>query len=228
MGGVSGFRDLGAAVFDTFQQGHVALSYMLMVSNGRRGLTDDDASKDVSGRTTLSWVFSGAPSDPHRQELSVFAWGQRGERTVDGVSAQRIRSGAGVHLEKGRFRARAEVVYASGALVLGPSPPFADQPIAVDMHGRAMGGYLQARVRVFDKAYAGLRYEELHRQIDDTRAERIFRTLAPMLEYAPVPRVRIQATYERRWMSAPNGASDAKLIADAMGDRLAAQVTVVF
>jgi len=228
VGGVSGYRDLGAAIFDTFQQGHLALSYMLMVSNGRRGIADDDASKDVSGRTTLAWVFSGAPSDPHRQELSVFAWGQRGERTVDGVSAQRIRSGAGVHLEKGRVRVRAEAVYASGVLVLGPSPPFEGQPLAVDMRGRAIGGYLQARARVFDGTYVGLRYEELHRQIDDTRAERVFRTLSPMLEYDPIARVRIQATYERRWMSAPNGTSDAKLIADAMGDRVAAQVTVVF
>jgi hypothetical protein len=227
-GGASGFRDVGAEVFDTFQRGHLALAYAVMLSNGRRGFTDDDASKDVTGRTTLSWVFSGAPTDPHRQELSVFAWGQRGERTLAGASVQRIRSGAGVLFEKAPLRVRAELVYASGALLLGPNPPFAGQPLVMDPHGRALGGYLQTSLRVFRRARVGLRYDELHRQLDDARAERVFRTLSPMLEYDVVPRVRLQATYEWRWLDAPEGTADAKSIARAMGDRAALQATVIF
>ena len=49
-----------------------------------------------------------------------------------------------------------------------------------------------------------------------------------MLEYDPVQRVRVQASYERRWLSAPGGTEDAKTIARAMGDRVALQVTVIF
>jgi hypothetical protein len=228
VGGASGFRDVGAEVFDTFQRGHAAIAYALMVSNGRRGVLEEDGSKDVTARTTFSWVFSGERVDPHRQELSLFVWGQRGEREIDGVNAQRIRSGAGVHLEKEPVRARAEIVYASGALATGQTPPFEGQPLTVDPHGRGIGGYVQARVRLFDRARIGLRYDELHRQIDDPRALRVFRTLAPMLEYDVVPHVRIQAEYDRRWMSAPDGTADAKAIARAMGDRVAMQATVIF
>lgn len=227
-GGASGFRDVGAEVFDTFQRGHLALAYAVMLSNGRRGLTENDASKDVTARTTLSWVFSGSPTDPHRQELSVFAWGQRGEREIAGASVQRIRSGAGVHLEKGPLRVRAEIVNASGALFLGQNPPFAGQPFVLDAHGRAIGGYVQASVRLFGHALVGLRYDELHRQLGDARAERTFRNLSPTLGYDVVPRVRLQATYERRWMVAPDGTPDAKTVARAMGDRAAVQVTLIF
>lgn len=228
IGGVSGFRDVGVQVFDTFQWRKLALSYALVVSNGRINSIEDDAAKDVTGRTTLSWVFSGKPNDPHRQELSVFAWGQRGERTFDTGSVQRIRSGAGIHLEKEPIRIRAEAVYASGGLVLGPNPPFLGQPIAVSPTGRALGGYVQARVRLTKHLLAGLRYDELIRDLDDPRARRIFRGLAPMIEVAPHPRVRLQANYERRWLSAPDAPPDAQTIARAMGDRVAVQATVIF
>lgn len=227
-GGASGFRDVGIQVFDTLRRGHVALSYAVVVSNGRRGLVDRDSAKDITARTSASWVFSGADEDPHRQELSFFAWGQRGERDVDGVSAQRIRSGVGVHLEKEPLRVRAELVYASGAIPTGQTSPFPGEPLVVDPRARAVGGYLQARVRIFGEARLGLRYEELHRQIDDVRAERVFRTLAPMIEYDVVPRVRLQGTYERRWLSAPGGSADAKALSRAMGDRIAVQATVIF
>ncbi|MBX3229212.1 MAG: hypothetical protein KIT84_18680 [Labilithrix sp.] len=190
-GGASGFRDVGVEVFDTYQRGHVALSYALALSNGQRRSFDANDTKDITARTTASWVFSGDVTDPHRQELSLFAWGQRGERTLDGVPTQRIRSGVGVHLEKEPLRVRAELVHASGALSVGQ---------------RAIGGTVQARARVFGRARVGLRYD----------AVRASKSLAPMLEYDVVPRVRLQATYEKRWLSLPDG------------DRLGAQVTVIF
>ena len=227
-GGAAGYRDVGAEVFDTFQFGKVALSYAAMLSNGHVRRIDDDASKDVTARTTFSWVFSGAPSDPHRQELSVFAWGQRGERLLDTGNAQRIRSGSGVHLELEPVRVRAEVVYAAGALVNGPNPPFAGQPIAVSPHGRAVGAYLSARVRLFGHLLTGVRYDELHRDLDDQKALRIFRSVTPMVEYEINPRIKLMANYEARWLLAPHGTPDAKNLADTMGDRVLAQVTAIF
>lgn len=227
-GGASGFRDIGVEVFDTYRAGHLALSYALMVSNGARGIVDRDSAKDVTARTTASWVFAGTDRDPHRQELSFFAWGQRGERNLDGISAQRIRSGLGAHLEKEPLRVRAELVYATGAIAAGQVPPFPGQPLVIDPVGHALGGYVQARLRLFEKGRVGLRYEELHRRTDDARAERVFRTLAPMLEYDVVPNVRLQTSYERRWLFAPGATRDAKTIASAMGDRVAVQATVIF
>jgi hypothetical protein len=228
VGGASGFRDVGAEVFDTFQWNKVALAYALMLSNGHIGRVEDDAAKDVTARTTFSWVFSGKPADPHRQEMSVFAWGQRGERQLDTGSAQRIRAGTGAHLELEPIRLRAEIVYASGVLVTGPTPPFLGQPIAVSAHGRAVGGYVQARVRMFGHLLAGARYDELHRDVDDDKALRVFRTLTPMLEYDVVPHVRLQANYEMRWLLAPHGSADAKTFANAMGDRFLVQATAAF
>lgn len=228
VGGASGFRDVGVEVFDTFRHGHLALAYAATLSNGRNGFVDDDSQKDVTGRTTLSYVFSGADDDPHRQELSLFAWGQRGRRNLDGLDVQRIRSGAGILYEKEPIRARAEMVYASGAIPTGQNPPFPGQPQTMDPYGRAIGGYVQARVRLFGRVLTGLRYEELHRGLDEPRALRVFRTLAPMVEYDVVPRVRLQATYERRWLSAPDGTPDAKTIAATMGDRASLQATVIF
>lgn len=227
VGGASGFRDVGAEVFDTYQWKKLALSYALMVSNGNRRIDSDDA-KDVTARSSVAWVFDGGPADPHRQELAAFAWAQRGERVAAGADVQRIRSGAGVHLEKDPIRVRAEVVYASGAVLLGPSPPFPGAPIAVAPHGRAVGGYVQARVRLFGKLLVGARYDELHRQIEDAPALRVFRSLTPMLEYDVVPRVRLQATYEHRWLTAPHGSEDARAIVEAVAGRIAGQATVVF
>lgn len=227
-GGASGFRDVGVEVFDAFQLGHMALSYSVALTNGRRGEIDVDGAKDVTARTMASWVFSGAPTDAHRQELSLFAWGQRGERKLDGVVAQRIRSGVGVHLEKEPVRVRAELVYASGAIFGGPSPSFAGQPLAVDATGHAIGGYVQARIRVLGKGSVGLRYDELRRGQGDPKALRISRSLTPMVEWDPAPRVRVQASYEKRWLAAPGASVDARTIAATMGDRLDAQVTVLF
>lgn len=228
VGGASGFRDVGVEVFDSFQWGKVALSYAAMIGNGRPNALEADGPKELAARTTFSWVFSGKRSDPHRQELSVFAWGQRGERDVDGLRVQRIRSGAGVHLEKEPFRIRAEVVHAQGALFLGPSPPFAGSPLVVSPYGRAIGGYVQARIRVLGRVLVGLRYEELHRSTENETALRISRGLSPMAEVDIGKHVRLQATYDARWLMAPHASPDAKTVAAAMGDRVSAQATVVF
>ncbi len=228
VGGAYAFRDVGVQVFDTFQRRQVALSYALMISNGRFGGVDDDNHKDVTGRVTASWVFKGAASDPHRQELSLFAWGQRGTRAFGGERYERVREGVGVHLEREPVRIRAELVYGSGMLVLGPNPSFAGQPIAVAPEGRALGGYVQARVRLFKKLLLGLRYDELHRQLDGGPALRVMRTLTPALEWDFTPRAKLMLNYERRWLAAPEGSEDARRIAETIADRVLAQATVAF
>lgn len=228
VGGAYAFRDVGFQVFDTFQRRNIALAYAFMVSNGRFGAVDDDDHKDVTGRLTASWVFSGKPSDPHRQELSIFAWGQRGTRAFGDRRYERVREGIGIHLEKEPIRIRAELVYGTGMLVLGPNPPFAGEPIAVAPEGRALGGYVQARVRVFGKLLLGLRYDQLHRQLDQGPSLRVLRTLTPAVEWDFTPRAKLAVNFEKRWLGAPNGSADAQRIADTIADRLLVQATIVF
>lgn len=228
VGPASGYRDVGVQIFDTFQRGKVALSYAAMLSNGRFGAPDEDAAKDVTARVSAAWVFAGKPTDPHRQELSFFTWGQHGTRTYGGARYVRAREGVGVHLEREPFRIRAELVHATGMLVLGPSPSFAGEPIAVAPEGRALGGYVQARVRLFGKLLVGGRYEELHRQLGQGPALRVLRTITAAVEWDFTPRAKLMLNYEKRLLDAPEGSADARRIADTMADRIVAQATVVF
>ncbi len=228
VGGAYGFRDVGVQVFDTFQRRNIALAYAFMVSNGRFGGVDDDNYKDVTARVTASWVFSGKPSDPHRQELSLFAWGQHGSRAFGERRYERVREGIGVHLEKEPIRVRAELVYGSGMLVLGPNPPFAGEPIAVAPEGRALGGYVQARVRLFGRLLVALRYDQLHRQLDQGPALRVLRTLTPALEWDFTPRAKLMLNYEKRWLGAPHANADAQRIVETVADRVLLQATVTF
>lgn len=228
VGGAYGFRDVGVQVFDTFQRRKVALSYALMVSNGRVNAPEDDTAKDLTGRLTAAWVFKGKPSDPHRQELSLFAWGQHGTRLYAGQRYPRVREGIGVHFEREPLRIRGELVYGSGMLVLGPTPPFVGEPIAVAPEGRALGGYLQARVRLFGKLLVGARYDELHRQLGQGPALRVLRTVTGALEWDFTPRAKVMLNYEKRFLGAPGASVDAQTIADTLSDRVLAQATVVF
>lgn len=228
VGGAYAFRDVGVQVFDTFQRRNVALSYALMVSNGRFAGVDEDNYKDVTARVMASWVFSGAANDPHRQELSLFAWGQRGTREYGDRRFERVREGIGVHLEREPIRMRAELVYGSGMLVLGPNPPFAGEPIAVAPEGRALGGYAQARVRLFGKLLVGLRYDELHRQLGQGPALRVLRTLTPAVEWDFTPKAKLMLNYEKRWLGAPDASEDAQRIAETIADRVLVQATVTF
>jgi hypothetical protein len=224
--GTYGFRDLGVSVFDSFQFGKVALSYQVMGSQGRMGSFEDDEGKDISGRVTSSWVFKGKPWDPHRQELSLFAWGLHGRRTQDGLSGDRNRSGIGAHLELEPVRFRAELVHAQGMIIAGPTPPFEGEPIVVAPYGEALGAYGQARVKLFGHFLIGLRYEELHRWTQVPSELRIFRTLTPGLEVQITPKIRLMVNYEKRWIEAPHGSADAKRIVETVGDRLIAQVGI--
>lgn len=197
VGGTSGYRDIGVKVFDGWQWGHAAVSYEAMVGNGRPNTLESDGPKDLAARSTFAWVFSGARSDPHRQELALFAWAQRGERTVEGARTQRLRSGAGLHFEREPFRFRAEVVRGAGAIFLGPDASLPGKPLQVAVHGEALGGYAQARFRILSPWLAGVRAEVLH--LDTGTKTRTTRGLSPMMEVDLARTVRLQSTWASLW-----------------------------
>lgn len=222
------FRDAGAELFESFALSkHVELSYRVGLTNGRMYTVDDSNAKDVMGRLTAAWVFSGARSDAHRQEASLFFWGIHGERKLEaGGAAQRDRAGLGASLEKAPFRFRAEGVWARGMLTLAPNPPFAGEPAVVVPDGKALGGHVFGRVDLGKYVSIKLRYDELRRQLDDGPNYRVFRTLTPGVEVHPTPKARLFVDYEKRWILAPDASADAKQIVDTVGDRVMVQASL--
>jgi hypothetical protein len=226
-GGVSGFRDVGAQVFDSFAVGRGALSYAAMVSNGRMGALEIDNPKDLTGRLSWAPVVWGEAGDPHRDEVSVYAFWQQGERSVDGEDVARVRRGGGVQVEKAGLHARVEVIQAAGAIEIGTNPPFPGQPVVVVAEGEALGGY--AFVHYGRGRFGGgVRYDELWRRYDSEADLRVFRNLTLDAQVEITPRARVLVDYELRWLAAPGASEDVQAIAATMGDRVSVQAGVVF
>jgi hypothetical protein len=225
--GASGFRDLGVQVFDTFDAGRGALSYALMLSNGRMGSLEIDDAKDVTARLSWAPVVWGAADAPDRDEVAVYAFWQQGDRDVDGEDVARVRRGGGVQVEKGAWHARVEVIQASGAIEEGADPPFPGQPVVVAAEGEALGGYAYLHVER-GVVGAGVRYDELWRRTDSPADLRVFRTLTADAQVEITSRARVLLDYELRWLAAPEGSADARAIAASMGDRVSLQAGVVF
>lgn len=224
--GASGFRDIGVQAFHTFRTKAGDWSYALMLSNGRMGTFEIDDTKDLTHRLAWTWVW-GDVDAVHRDEVGVYAFWQQGGRDLDGDVVQRIRRGGGFKLERLGWRARVEVMQASGALELGQNPPFAGQPVVIDADGQAIGGHAYVSY-VRGLGGGGVRYDELWRGTDDEAALRVFRTLTLDAQLQVQHRFRLMLDYELRWLSAPHGNDDAKAIAATMGDRLSLQAAVIF
>lgn len=224
-GGASGFRGVGAQVFDSFEVGPGALSYALMVSDGRVGAPDD--ARDLTGRLSWSPRVWGGPRDPHREELSLFAFWQEGQRTLADEPTRRSRRGVGVQLQRAGFHARAEAIAARGAIELGTNPPFPSQPVAISADGVAAGGYAFLH---YERAQlgGGLRYDTLWRLYDSPADLRELHTLSADLQWSFNPRARVLLDYEHRLLLAPGASADAQAIGDSMGDRVSVMVSAVF
>ena len=226
-GGASGYRDVGVQAFDTFQVGGGALSYALMVSNGRMGALEGDDPKDVTGRVTATPVVWGDPLSPRREEIAVWVFHQQGSRAIDGGRSPRLRQGVGATVDRAGWQGRAELIHASGTLELGATPPFPGQPVVVSPAGRALGGYVSLH-RGFAHAAFGLRFDALDRSTESPVDRRVFRTLTADAQLIATPKARLLVDYERRWLSAPGGSADAVAIADTLGDRVSVQAVAVF
>jgi hypothetical protein len=233
-GGAYGFRDVGAQVFDGFQAGSLAGSYAVMLSNGASlHAVDADAAKDLSVRGELAWVTDGEIHHPFRKELKVGGWWLEGQRTVEGEQVRRVRRGAFAHLEQGVVWSLVEVAQGEGALEAGVNPPFPGGAVSVVPDGVGWGVVGQGGVRLSlgegdAKLGLKLRYDQYHQQLETPEALRIFRTGTAGVELSPVKPLRLQANYELRRLSAPDGSPDAKTIAASMGDRVTFQVTARF
>jgi hypothetical protein len=229
VGPAFGFRDVGVQLFEGFQEGHWAGSYALMVSNGN-GIhaIDVDAGKDVSARGEFGYVTDGERNSGRREEIKVGAWWLEGTRGVDDTRYRRMRRGAFLHVEQGFAWSLVELAQGDGMLESGRAPPFPGGEVVIAPEGQGWGAVASAGVR-FDVQDVTIgvkgRYDQFHRRTETPEAERVFRTATAGIEVNPHPLVRLQANYELRRLGVPSGDEAALVVADAMGDRITAQIT---
>ncbi len=229
VGPAFGFRDVGVQLFEGVQRGRLAGSYALMVSNGN-GLhaADVDAAKDVSARGEVAYVTDGERHSGKREEIKVGAWWLEGTRGVDDLRYRRMRRGAFLHVEQGFAWSLVELAQGDGMLEAGRAPPFGGGEVVIAPEGRGWGAVASAGFRVDVKDVTlGVkgRYDQFHRRTETPEAERVFRTVTGGVEVNPHPLVRLQANYELRRLGVPSGEEAALVVADAMGDRITAQIT---
>lgn len=242
--GNNAFRDWGIQVFDSFRKNQWELGYTAMVSNGNEieNLSDNNSSKDVTGRLQLSYVFAG--QGPLRQDANVFAWHQSGKRTYGGTDYDRTREGVGFRVTKGPFRTSGEYIRGEGMIAGGPNPPVLpangtlEPPYDLNLapRGKADGWYLEGGWRFHPKWEIEARYDVFDRNNDDPAAERLFKTWTLGGQYFINKTNRVTLNYEWRKAELPNPLAmtnatqrnNAEIVANNLGNRLSLQYTWFF
>lgn len=160
-GGCSCFHDWGVQVYDSFRRDAWELSYALMWSNGQQIddlLIDHDGNKDLTVHLRASHVFGG--DGPNRQDASVYAWRQQGDRRFGSSDHERLREGVGFKVQRGPLRASGEYIRGEGMILAGPFPAFANAPhYAIGLDEAARGWYLEGGWRLHPKWAVDLRHE---------------------------------------------------------------------
>jgi hypothetical protein len=248
-GGASAFRDLGAQVFDSFERGAWRLSYALMSSSGTPELKAQRDGRDLTARLEVAHHTGGKATQLRRPELKLVLWRQQGHRFLDvevegtpkRQSFERVRQGAALRLERQHYWGMIEVAQGRGALEVGTHHPFVGGRPSITPQGEAWGAVAQGGVRFFGapinakegapRAEVGVkaRLEQYHQNTQDEVLLRVFTTLTLGAEWRPVPRFRVELNYELRRLEAGDQApQNAQRIAEAMGDRVLTQATLMF
>ena len=252
-GSVGAFRDVGIEVFDWFTNEQWEYAYALMLSQGNGVSFDRDANSgnsDLTGRLQASYVFGG--KGPKREDVTVYAWRQTGDRAYAGSNYNRVREGFGAKYLQGSLRVSGEYVQGKGMIYVGSNPPFKDigapafEPVdlmAVESSNESKGYYLDMGWKFDPQWEADIRYDMLDKMSNSAFDERISTTWTVGGQYFYSPALRFVVNYEIRKLSVPNpnatGTSgttlqqqtqlkDAGIIADSMGNRLSLQLTYQF
>ena len=240
-GAVGAFRDVGVQVFDSFRRNDWEHSYALMVGNGNgiaRG--DNDDNKDVYLYWSSARIFSG--QGPRRDDWKLFAWSQRGKRTLVDLNQEfdRDRWGVGTTFRKDRYRAAFEYIKADGMIPDGTDAGAvpgarnnADTATAswnVATDGEADGWYVHLGYALTPKWELDIRYDILNRVTNVAAAERQFDTWTLGAQYFLNRKTRVIFNYEIRNAEAPNlpGSAVPNQILDGIDDRLAVQLLAIF
>ncbi|HYP68523.1 MAG TPA: porin [Thiobacillaceae bacterium] len=242
--GNNAFRDWGIEVFDSFRKNKWELGYAAMVSNGNEieNLSDNNSSKDLTGRVQLSYVFGGKGA--LREDANVFVWHQSGDRTYGGKDYDRMREGLGFRVTKNPIRVSGEYIRADGMVASGPNPPVLpasgnlEPPYDLNLapKGKANGWYLESGWRFLPDWEIEARYDEFDRNSNDAAAERLFKTWTLGAQYFFYKNTRLTFNYEWRTAEVPNPLaitnatqrSNANVVTDNLADRVSLQLTWYF
>ena len=252
-GPVGAFRDVGIEIYDWFNQDQWEYAYALMASQGNGVSFDTNANSgnhDITGRLQASYIFAG--KGPKREDLTVFAWRQTGDRLYSGSNYSRLREGFGAKYLQGSLRLSGEYIQGKGMIFVGSNPPFKDvggtafEPVdqmAVEFSNEAKGYYLDAGWKFDPQWEADLRYDMLDKMSNSEFDERIATTWTIGGQYFYSPALRFIANFEFRRLTVPNpnatgttGSAlqqqtqlqDASIIANSIGNRLSLQLTYQF
>jgi hypothetical protein len=219
-GPVSGWRDTGIQIFDTFKTGDWEHTYAVMAGTGT-GLAIYNGMGSGRPDWHLYWsselVFGG--TGPFRDGLKLFGWYQNGERELAVGKAQieemfdRERFGLGATFRQGALRAVAEWVKADGMIFNGTDGLAV--PGSISNNGKliasynilpeeeADGWYVDGGYTLFSDWELRARYDRLNRGTEDPVNERQFETLTLGLTYRLNKHVRVLADYQFRDAQAP-------------------------
>lgn len=252
-GAVGAFRDVGIEVYDWFKNEQWEYAYGLMASQGN-GVNFDrntnSGNRDVTGRLQASYIFAG--KGPKREDATIYAWRQTGDRSYSGTNYNRIREGFGGKYLQGSLRLSGEYIRGKGMIYVGNNPPFKDigapafEPVdqlAVESSNESKGYYLDMGWKFDPQWEADLRYDILDKMSNSEFDERISTTWTIGGQYFYSPALRFVVNYEIRKIIVPNlnatgttgtlvqqqtQLKDAAIIADSIGNRLSLQLTYQF
>lgn len=252
-GAVGAFRDVGIEVYDWFTNDQWEYAYALMASQGNGVSFDTNTNSgnhDVTGRLQASYVFGG--KGPKREDITVYAWRQTGDRAYAGSNYNRLREGLGAKYVQGSLRISGEYIQGKGMIYVGSNPPFKDiggtafEPVdqmAVESGNESKGYYLDMGWKFDPQWEADLRYDMLDKMSNSAFDERISTTWTVGGQYFYSPALRFIVNYEIRKLivANPNATGttgtaaqqqtqlkDAGIIADTIGNRLSLQLTYQF
>ncbi|MHB8697706.1 MAG: hypothetical protein ACYC9J_06665 [Sulfuricaulis sp.] len=236
--GVRSFRDTGVQVFDAFTHGNTESSYAVMVGNGSAlNQTDDNNGKAVYGR--LQWSYLFAPSSgypvPDREDCTVFIWHQDGTQQFGTSDYRTVREGLGVSALREPYHLTAEYMRGEGMILA--TPLFFSDPIPVfpGINNTGNGWYVDAGMFVTRRVMLEARYDVLDLLPNLAPMEQRFNTSTLGLLYYFSKSARVAFNYEFREFKSPGVTpADGSLytnvtkVADAVGNRVAIQVTLKF
>lgn len=253
VGAVGAFRDVGIEIYDWFNHEQWEYAYALMASQGNGVSFDRDfnsGNSDVTGRLQASYIFGG--NGPKREDFTVYAWHQSGNRAYSGNTYARVREGAGAKYVQGNLRLSGEYIRGKGMIYVGSNPPFTDiggtafEPVdqmAVELTNESKGYYLDMGWKLDPQWEADLRYDMLDKMSNSAFDERISTTWTIGGQYFYSKALRFVVNYEVRKLAVANpyatGTSgtalqqqtqlnDAGIIANSIGNRLSLQLTYQF
>ena len=242
-----GYRDLGVEVYDWFPHGKWEYSYALMASTGggMYSLGNNYGRGTITGRFQTAYIFSG--KGPNRDDLTGYVWYQTGKRHFGNQDYTRTRYGIGSTFHRGKLRISGEYLWGEGMIFTGLNPPFANAPtyqIALADSNKAQGGYLEGGYHLLPKLEFDLRYDYFDRLTNSAGDERVFKTWTIGAQYHFKPNLKLQFNYAIRTLDIPNlsavkgpggtpaanavAQSNAKIIANSMGNLAALQLTWFF